>query len=93
VALADHKHALELRMHIRRMRSVLPEAYGQFLADLAPWSWFVNPITFRGDAPYSDPAVAAVEEWLADLQPQAGKPIGWVTCGGLGRTIRSHPAL
>jgi hypothetical protein len=93
MALADHKNVQERRTGARRLREELPKAYGQFLAGLAPWSWFVNPITFRGDAPYSDPAVVAVEEWLADVEAHAGKPIGWVIAeefGALGGRWHCH---
>lgn len=75
------------------MRAALPEAFGNFLASLAVWSWFINPITFRGDAPCSDAAMKSIEEWLADLQAHAGKRVGWVIAeefGALGGRWHAH---
>lgn len=73
---------------------MLPEAFGDFLARLAPWSWFINPITFRGDAPCSDHAMQAIAEWLADIQAHAGaRPVGWVIAeefGALGGRWHAH---
>jgi hypothetical protein len=67
------------------MRADLPEAFGQFLVELEAWSWFINPITFRGeDPPVPDAAMHAISEWLADLEAQAGKPIGWVIAEEFG---------
>lgn len=66
------------------MRAGLPEAWGNFLATLAPWSWFVT-ITFR-DPPNPLEAIKLIEEWLADIQAQAGgKPIGWIIAEEFGR--------
>ena len=72
----------------------LPDAFGNFLAGLAPWSWFVNPVTFRGDAPCSDFAMKRIGEWLADLQAFAGgSQVGWVIAeefGALGGRWHCH---
>lgn len=69
-------------------RAELPEAFGYFLSGLAPWSWFVNPITFRGDTPpCSDAAMKAVGEWLADIQTNSvEKEMGWVIAEEFGAT-------
>jgi hypothetical protein len=79
---------------MRAVRADLPEAFGNFLAGLAPWSWFVNPITFRGDAPCSDSAMKGIGEWLADLQAFAGgSQVGWVIgeeFGALGGRWHCH---
>lgn len=78
----------------RAARASLPGAFGNFLASLAPWSWFINPITFRGDAPCSDGAMKNIGEWLADLQAQAGgSQVGWVVAeefGALGGRWHCH---
>lgn len=76
------------------MKAKLPEALGQFLASLAPWSWFVNPITFRSEkSPCPDAAIRNIQEWLADVEAHAGKPIGWVIAeefGALGGRWHCH---
>lgn len=73
---------------------MLPGAFGDFLARVAPWSWFINPITFRGDAPCSDAAMKAIAEWLADIQAHAGaSEVGWVIAeefGALGGRWHAH---
>lgn len=76
-------------------RANLPEAFGHFLSGLAPWSWFVNPITFRGDSPpCSDAAMKAVGEWLADIQTNSvEKEMGWVLAeefGAMGGRWHCH---
>ena len=75
-------------------RAALPEAFGNFLTGLACWSWFVNPITFRGDAPCSDAAMKAIGEWLADIQANAVEnQMGWVLAeefGAMGGRWHCH---
>ena len=92
--LVDHRRAQE-RWALRcRQRRELPRAFGEFLADLTDWDWFMNPISFRDDwrnahrasdkpspktgPPCSDEALAYLGEYFADVQRMAGKPIGWV---------------
>ncbi len=78
----------------QRSRAALPRPFGDFLARLAPWSWFINPITFRGDAPCSDAAMKTIAEWLADIQAHAGaSDVGWVFAeefGALGGRWHAH---
>lgn len=84
--LSDHAASVEKTAEERRMRANLPEAYGEFIAGLAQWSWFVNPISFRGDPPEPYAAMKRIEEWLADLQAYVGpNPIGWVLAEEFGR--------
>jgi len=94
MALKDHATTQERWAARKQRRAKLPEAFGQFIAGLAPWSWFINPITFRGDAPCSDAALKAIEEWLADLQAFAGaSEVGWVFAeefGALGGRWHCH---
>jgi hypothetical protein len=93
MALRDHASTQERSAARKQRRAKLPEAFGQFIAGLAPWSWFINPITFRGDAPCSDAAMKGIEEWLADLQANAGRTIGWVIAeefGALGGRWHCH---
>ena len=67
----------------------LARSYGKFIKDLAPWQWFVNPLTFRDtQAQRSLPPIAIisrVEMFLSDLQAAAGNPICWVIGEELGR--------
>jgi hypothetical protein len=78
----------------QQARAALPQAFGDFLAGLAAWSWFINPITFGGDAPCSDAAMKGITEWLADIQALAGATeVGWVIAeefGALGGRWHAH---
>lgn len=71
-------------------RARLPREWGEFIAGLAPWSWFVT-ITFKnsaynGAAPTRELALSRISEWLADLQAAAGgQQIGWVLAEEFGR--------
>lgn len=84
MALADHARKQERWAKWQRRRASLPEAFGQFLSGVEKWDWFVNPITFRGNAPCSDGAMEQISEWLADLEAHAGKPIGWLIAEEFG---------
>lgn len=90
----DHGSAQERWARRRRERAALPQAFGDFLAGVARWSWFINPITFRGDAPCSDAAMNGITEWLADVQAHAGgSQVGWVICeefGAVGGRWHAH---
>lgn len=94
MALADHARTQERWASRQQERAALPHAFGDFLRKLAPWSWFINPISFRGDAPCSDAAMKAIAEWLADIQAQAGAiDVGWVIAeefGALGGRWHAH---
>ena len=95
--LVDHREAQE-RWALRcRQRREMPRAFGRFLADLAPWDWWFNPISFRDDGPSGPPvqavALARIIEYLLLLQRAASKPIGWVIgeeFGGLGWRYHCH---
>jgi hypothetical protein len=87
--LRDFKFIQErLSAQLRNGRN-LARSYGTFIKDLAPWHWFVNPLTFRDtQAQRSLPPIAIisrVEMFLSDLQAAAGKPICWVIGEELGR--------
>lgn len=94
MALEDHARSQEKWAERQRYRAALPQAFGDFLAGLADWSWFINPITFRGDAPCSDAAMNGITEWLADIQALAGATkVGWVIAeefGALGGRWHAH---
>ncbi len=51
--LSDHKMEQERRARQLFNRKQLPLAFGNFIAGLADWDWFINPFTFRntGAAP------------------------------------------
>jgi hypothetical protein len=89
--LADHGREVE-RWALRcRQRREMPRAFGEFMAGLALWDWFMNPISFRDDwrnahrshdkpsvktgPPCSDEALHYLGAYFADLQRMAGKPI------------------
>lgn len=45
--LSDHRFEVERRAARMKYRQQLPLAFGNFIAGLADWDWFINPITFR----------------------------------------------
>jgi hypothetical protein len=45
--LAEHDRELEYRGKDRQRRMALAKSFGEFVAGLAPWDWFINPISFR----------------------------------------------
>jgi hypothetical protein len=92
--LSDHGRELE-RWALRcRQRRDMPTAFGEFMAGLAEWHWFMNPISFRDEwrnahrssakpswktgPPCSDEALAYLGEYFADIEKMAGRPVGWV---------------
>ncbi len=97
MALVDHREAQE-RWALRcRQRRELPRAFGEFLSDLAPWDWFVNPISFRDDGsagpPPPDLALSRLAEYLDLVQRATSKPVGWVIgeeFGKLGGRYHCH---
>jgi hypothetical protein len=69
---------------------MLPQAWGEFLAGLADWDWFVT-ITFR-DELASDKARIEIAIYLALLERAAG-PIGWLMAeefGSVGGRFHCH---
>jgi len=88
--LSERRLELERRGFIRQERRLLPVAFGLFIAGLAAWDWFVNPITFRDrshyvGAPSQESAMREIVKWLADIETEAGRPIGWVIAEEFGR--------
>lgn len=45
--LTDHRAELERRAYFAHARKEIPQAFGNFIAGLAQWDWFINPFTFR----------------------------------------------
>jgi hypothetical protein len=89
MGLVDHGQAQE-RWALRcRQRRELPRAFGEFMADLADWDWFMNPISFRDDRgngpPVSDAALARITEYFSLIQRATCKPVGWVIGEDFGR--------
>jgi hypothetical protein len=98
--LTDHRIRQEHRAAERRKRKEMPRYFGEFLADLAIWDWFIC-ITFRDNwrnahrpphrpSPRSGPpcpseALSYLLEWLADIERGAGHPIGWIIAEEFGR--------
>src|SRR5581483_1640804 len=88
--LRDHAQLQERRSKDWNRRAMLPKEWGEFIAGLAPWSWFVT-ITFkntayRGDAPARDSCLRRISEWLADIQAAVGGlRIGWILAEEFGR--------
>jgi len=95
--LADHKRDVE-RWALRCcQRRELPRAFGEFMADLVDWDWFVNPVSFRDDGaagpPVPDVALARLSEYFALLQRATSKAVGWVIAeefGKLGGRYHCH---
>lgn len=95
--LRDLKVAQERWAFRQRERRLLPQVFGEFIASLAEWDWFMNP-TFRDDSrtggpPVRDVALARIDEYLSLLQKAASRPIGWVTAeefGSMGGRLHCH---
>lgn len=88
--LSDHGRQQERWASLQRRHRELANAYGHFIAELAPWDWFVNPFSFRDEAPSGGPPVAdlalsRIAEYLMLVQKNAGKPIGWMIAEEFGR--------
>jgi len=45
--LTDHRVAQERWARQGRDQRLLARAFGRFIANLAPWDWFLNPLTMR----------------------------------------------
>jgi hypothetical protein len=89
MGLADHRLAQE-RWALRcRQRRQLQRAFGEFMADLAKWDWFMNPISFRdeglGGPPVRDAALSRITEFFDLVQRAESKPVGWVVAEEFGR--------
>ena len=88
--LTDHRIEQERRTRENRQRSMMPKAFGMFIASLATWDWFINPLSFRDRIPGFGPpvpgiALSRLTEFLIRLQIDAGQPIGWVIAEEFGR--------
>jgi hypothetical protein len=96
--LVDHARRQEHWAGRKRGREGVARAYGEYIASLAPWDWFLNPISFRegyskAGPPAPDVAVKGIVEWFGDIQKQAGSPIGWMLgeeFGKLGGRYHCH---
>jgi hypothetical protein len=88
--LTDHRTGQERWAREMRERRKLPRAFGRFMAGLAPWNWFFNPLSFRDQKPDSGPpapefALSQIKAYLSLIERNAGKPIGWVIAEEFGR--------
>jgi hypothetical protein len=88
--LTDHRIKQERWAREERERRSLPLAFGIFIAGLASWDWFFNPLSFRDEPPDAGPplrevALRRIEEYLSLIQKHAGQPIGWVIAEEYGR--------
>jgi hypothetical protein len=81
--LTDHRRNQEKRMEEIRRRLATIKDYGRSLRTLAKWSWFLH-ITFR-KVPTPETARERIKQLLADLEAEAGQPIGWVIVEARGR--------
>jgi len=66
------------------MRREQAQLFGEFIREMGHWSWFLT-LTFRNSLPPPDGAIKRIEEWLADIDAHAGKPIGWIIAEEFGR--------
>lgn len=88
--LTDHRIEQERWARENRQRSMMPRAFGMFIASLANWDWFINPLSLRDQIPGFGPPVPGIamnrlNEFLIRLQIDAGRLIGWVIAEELGR--------
>lgn len=98
--LRDYKKVHERWAARRAERLRLPEAYGNFIAGVELWDWFINPITFRDDwrgahrssshantqtgPPCSEEAMSYIKRYFADMQKMAARPVGWMVAEEFG---------
>ena len=80
--LQVHGQTLARWAAVRRRRAILPGAFGEFMAGLAPWDWFVT-LTFRTDI-VPGQGVSSIREYLSDIQRSTGKPVGWALAEEFG---------
>jgi hypothetical protein len=87
--LVDHAEAQKRWTRTRRERRQQARAFGEFLADVSLWDWFVNPISFRDDGPSGPPvpglALSRIKDFFGLLHKAASKPVGWVIAEEFGR--------
>ncbi len=57
--LTDHRIEQERKARSLQIRKLLPEAFGNFIAGLATWDWFINPFTFRNSGSRLEPKTVA----------------------------------
>jgi hypothetical protein len=70
--LIDRRLEVERRARAIQIRRELPKAFGQFIASLAPWDWFINPFTFRdlnGAQEFDRPAEMGRQEGIVRYTP------------------------
>ena len=63
--LTDHRIEQERWARQRRERKNLARAFGHFIANIAGWDWFINPLTLR-NVGFSPPAPRETGELLRD---------------------------
>jgi hypothetical protein len=99
--LPDRRIELERWARENTQRERLPRAFGKFVAELAEWDWFINPLSFRDrisgfGPPVSNLALKGITEFLLRVQSEAGRPVGWVIAeeyGQLGERYHSHALI
>ncbi|MGH9353138.1 MAG: rolling circle replication-associated protein [Terriglobia bacterium] len=90
--LKDNKAAQERWARRKAQRQGIAPAFGQFIAGLASWDWFVT-ITFRNAVSNPHAVVAAIKEWLANVEMMASARMGYLLAeefGGLGGRFHCH---
>jgi hypothetical protein len=88
--LTDHRFQLERWARENRQRRKMPRAFGMFIARLAAWDWYLNPLSFRDRTPGLGPpvpdlALRRITEFLLRVQSEAQRLIGWVVAEEFGR--------
>jgi hypothetical protein len=81
--LTDHRIEQERWARQNRQYRKMPRAFGMFIASLAAWDWFFNPLSFRDQTPDSGPpapefALSQIKKYLSLIERNAGQQIGWV---------------
>ena len=88
--LKDYRNEQERWAIENQQGRKMSRALGMFIATLAAWDWFINPLSFRDRVPGFGPpvpgiALSRLNEFLTRLQRDAGQLIGWVIAEELGR--------
>ncbi len=90
--LRDHRQAQEQWARRKAGRRALAEAFGEFVAGLAAWEWFVT-VTFRNEVTNQGRVVLEIKSWLAEIEKMAGQSFAFVLAeefGALGGRFHCH---
>lgn len=90
--LVDHRKQTEDRWRPVWQRREAANGYGDWLAEIRPWSWFCT-ITFREEKRASPATVPKVMDWLRTVEKLSPHLVSWVLSeewGNIGGRFHCH---